>query len=139
MNSILLQLTAIYLTKILYILAIIFFFKGHNNPGGGFIAGLMVASGIMLNMLANGVSLTIKSLVIKPIQLIIIGLSIALISSILPIIFHKPFFTGLWLPDFSLPLLGTLHLGTPMLFDLGVFLTVIGFTVSIIFDLEETN
>ncbi|MCM8525426.1 MAG: hypothetical protein NE327_02845 [Lentisphaeraceae bacterium] len=139
MTPVLLQLTSGYLSKILYLLALIFFLKGHNNPGGGFIAGLMVASAVMLNMLAHGTDKTRRSLFLRPTKLAVLGVILALISGLLPLLIDKAFFTGLWLPEFSLPLLGTMHLGTPLLFDLGVFMTVVGFTVSVIFDLENTE
>ena len=139
MKPVLLQLTSGYLSRILYLLAFIFFMKGHNNPGGGFIAGLMVASAIILTMLAEDTASVQRSFLIRPLKLAIFGVIIALTSALLPILAGESFFTGLWLPEFSLPLIGTVHAGTPLLFDLGVFLTVIGFTVSVIFDLENTE
>ena len=139
MNPVLLQLTSGYLSKILYLLALIFFLKGHNNPGGGFIAGLMVASAIMLNMLAYGTHKVKQSLHIVPTRLAVLGVTLAMSAGILPIFLNKLFFTGMWLPEFTLPLLGQIHIGTPLLFDLGVFMTIVGFTVSVIFDLENTE
>ena len=137
MNSIMLRLTASYLKYVLYLLAVLFFLKGHNTPGGGFIAGLMVASAFILDMLSHSLKDFSKSFKIRPLKIAVFGVLISLFSSILPVFFNQPFFYGLWLPAFDLPLVGTLHLGTPMLFDLGVFLTVLGFSVSIIYDLEK--
>lgn len=139
MKPALLQLSSPFFSKVLYVLAIYFFLKGHNQPGGGFIAGLMVASALMLNMLAFGTGKVRKSLYLAPIQLVIVGIFIALFSAILPMFWGLNFFTALWLPEFSLPLIGQLHIGSPLLFDLGVFLSVIGFTVSVIFDLENAQ
>jgi multicomponent Na+:H+ antiporter subunit B len=51
----------------------------------------------------------------------------------------KSFLTGLWLPTFSLPLLGSIHLGTPLIFDIGVYLTVFGFVSSVVFSLAEAS
>ena len=139
MNSVLLQLTSSYLKYILYILALWFLLKGHNKPGGGFIAGLLLSSGFLLDMLANGLAKARKDIFMNPVSLTVFGVIIALFFSVLPIFFNKAFFEGMWLPEFSLPLLGTLHIGTPLFFDLGVFMAVIGFTVSVIFDLEKAE
>ncbi len=57
---------------------------------------------------------------------IVIGLGIALISAALPLVVGKPFFAGLWWHS------GDFHLGTPLLFDLGVFVTVLGFALGFI-------
>ena len=139
MNPILLQLSSGYLSKILYVLAFIYFMKGHNAPGGGFIAGLMVASAIMLKMLSDGTRNVHESLPLGPMTLAIFGVILALAAGALPLASGMPFFTGMWLPEFTLPLIGKMHLGTPLLFDLGVLMAVIGFTVSVIFDLENTE
>ena len=104
----------------------------------GFIAGLLLSSGFLLNMLANGLKEAKKTFV-NPVSLTVYGVIIALFFSILPVFFNKTFFEGMWLPEFSLPLLGTLHIGTPLFFDVGVFMAVIGFTVSVIFDLEKAE
>lgn len=139
MKSVLLQLTSSYLKYILYILAIWFLLKGHNKPGGGFIAGLLVSSSFILNMLAYGAPEVKKSMKYSPVTLTGTGVLIALVISLIPVLLGKPFMEGLWLPAFELPLLGVLHLGTPLLFDLGVFLAVIGFVISVIFDLEKAE
>ena len=139
MNPVLLQLTSGYLSKILYLLAILFFLKGHNSPGGGFIAGLMVASAVMLDMLAFGVVKVKKSMILAPLKMAACGVVLALFASLIPVFYGQPFFTGVWVPEFTVPFLGKMHIGTPLLFDLGVFMTVIGFAVSVIFDLESTE
>lgn len=139
MNTVLLKLTASYLKYILYVLAAWFFLKGHNNPGGGFIAGLLVSSAFMLNMLTYGGKEVRRSMKVSPINLAVSGVIVSTLVSLSPILFDLPFMTGMWLPDFNLPLLGAVHLGTPLLFDAGVLMTVIGFVVSVIFDLEKAE
>lgn len=139
MKPVLLQLTSTYLKYILYILAIWFLLKGHNSPGGGFIAGLLVSSAFILDMLAYGAPAIKKSMKYNPISLTGMGVFIALLVSLIPVFFGKPFMQGLWLPTFELPMLGAVHLGTPLLFDLGVFIAVIGFVISVIFDLEKAE
>lgn len=139
MKSVFLQLTSSYLGYILHALAIWFLLKGHNNPGGGFIAGLLVSSSFILNMLANGETAVKKSMKYNPVTLTSAGVLIALLTSLLPVFMGKTFMQGMWLPTYELPILGALHLGTPLLFDLGVFLAVIGFVISVIFDLEKAE
>jgi multisubunit Na+/H+ antiporter MnhB subunit len=139
MKSVLLQLTSTYLKYILYILAIWFLLKGHNKPGGGFIAGLLVSSAVLLSMLALGVDKVQKSMKLSPLYLTTSGVLIALFFSVLPIFFGVSFMKGIWLPEFSLPVLGTMHIGTPLFFDIGVFLAVIGFVISVVFDLERAE
>jgi multicomponent Na+:H+ antiporter subunit B len=64
------------------------------------------------------------------------GLLIALCSGLISLFKLKPFMTGLWLHA-NLPILGEFHLGTPLLFDLGVYFVVVGITTHIIFTLAE--
>ena len=139
MTPVLLQLSSKYLSKILYFLAVWFFLKGHNNPGGGFIAGLMVAAALMLNLLSFDTAHVRKSLPVRPLKIALCGVLLSLISGLLPLFAGKDFFTGLWLPEFSVPFLGVLHLGSPLIFDLGVFIAVVGFAVSVVADMEDTQ
>ncbi|MDQ8189828.1 hydrogen gas-evolving membrane-bound hydrogenase subunit E [Roseibacillus persicicus] len=104
--------------------ALWFFWRGHNAPGGGFIAALLVAASIGIGLLGNSPALTPRRMRNLSRALLIGGLAIALLSALLPLSQGLPFFTGLWFHS------GDFHLGTPVLFDLGVFLTVIGFTMN---------
>ena len=97
------------------------FWRGHNAPGGGFIAALVAASALGLLLLVRHPRLDAKSLRHASLRLSVVGLLIALGSALLPVISGGEFFTGLWWHS------GDLHLGTPLLFDLGVYLTVLGF------------
>lgn len=100
------------------------FWRGHNAPGGGFIAALLAAAGIGMNILASRPKYTPPFLRKASHWCLIIGISIATIATILPLAAGRPFFTGLWVHFDSL------HLGTPLIFDLGVFLTVLGFCMT---------
>jgi multicomponent Na+:H+ antiporter subunit A len=94
--------------------------RGHNLPGGGFIGGLVAACGLILLVLTYGHGQIRRVLPIAPAQLIGIGLGCAAGAGILGLIAGNAFLTGLW----TFP--GGLPLGTPLLFDVGVFLTVFG-------------
>jgi multicomponent Na+:H+ antiporter subunit B len=115
--------------------------RGHNMPGGGFIGGLVAAAAFSLYVIAFDVSYAKKILQISPKNFIVAGLSIALLSAIWALFYNYPPLTGIW--DGAIPLhwlgLGALKLGTPLLFDIGVYLTVIGVILLIIFTMAEED
>jgi multisubunit Na+/H+ antiporter MnhB subunit len=121
------------------VLSLIVLWRGHNEPGGGFIGGLLGAAAMILLVLAYGVDYATRKMWIPPHVLMAIGLLTAGGSGLLSIMAGKSFLTGLWLPTFSLPLLGSIHLGTPLIFDIGVYLTVFGFVSSVVFSLAEAS
>lgn len=136
MNSVLLMTTARLLISILLLFAIFLLVRGHNAPGGGFIAGLVVASAVGLYALAFDIQSARSLLRLHPRTIIAFGLLIAVISALPGIVSGDPFMTGIW-ADFSIA--GeSVKLGTPLLFDLGVFFVVIGMvTVAILWLAEE--
>ena len=104
-----------------------FFLRGHNAPGGGFIAGLIVAVAALLTRMASQRGL----LLVRPRVLMPLGLLIALISGFVPMLFGHSFLKG-WHGHVRLPLFGDVELASAMAFDAGVFLVVIGVTITII-------
>ncbi|MEM1223446.1 MAG: MnhB domain-containing protein [Verrucomicrobiota bacterium] len=118
-----------YTAPLLLIISLILLYRGHNYPGGGFIGGLIAASAILLYALAHDWKTACSKMPLEPLMLMLLGLALALGSGILSLFSGDVFMTGLWLPFFELPLLGKIKLGTPLLFDVGVYLTVVGFTV----------
>ena len=139
MNSIILTAAARLIAPIIFVVSLILLYQGHSLPGGGFIGGLIAATAILLKDFANSRAAKKLPEMVKvgpddeskpmPVVLMIIGLGVAGCSALLPVFFGDPFFMGYWLPTFSLPGLGAIHLGTPLIFDVGVYLTVIGFVV----------
>ncbi len=119
-------------------ISLIALYRGHNEPGGGFIGGLIFAAGYILYGMAYDGRSARKKLRAAPSVYIGTGLLLAIISGLLGPMSGQPFMTALWLPDFSLPMLGKVHLGTPLLFDVGVFLTVIGFTLKVVFSFQSS-
>jgi multicomponent Na+:H+ antiporter subunit B len=134
MSSIILSTTIRLLLPLLLLFSVFLLLRGHNEPGGGFVGGLVAAAAISLYALAEGVEAARRILIVNPRQLIAIGLLIALGSGVIPLFFGLPFQAGLWLPH-SLPVLG--HIGTPLLFDLGVYLLVAGMALLIVLSLME--
>lgn len=112
------------------------FLRGHNLPGGGFIAGLITAVAIIQQYIANGVLFMKKSLRLDYQYLIASGLLIAVLCGIASWFFGRPFLTS-WFDYFELPIIGKFELASAMIFDLGVYLTVIGATLLILSNLGK--
>ena len=108
-------------------LGVHYFLRGHNAPGGGFIAGLIVAVAALLTRMASQKGL----LLVRPRVLMPVGLLVAAVTGIVPLLFGVPFLTG-WHGVVDIPLIGPLELSTALPFDAGVFLVVIGSTLTII-------
>jgi len=107
------------------LVSIYIFLRGHNWPGGGFIAGLIAASALILQYLASGDD-WIKSRVRLRFHLVMAaGLACALLTGLGSWAFDAPFLTSAF-DYFHWPVVGKFELATALLFDLGVYLTVVG-------------
>ncbi len=106
----------------LWVFSIYLLLRGHNLPGGGFIGGLVLASALALRVMVDPKREPKSDLI----SLAGIGLLVALGSAAMPLLTGRTFFTGLWGGEIWLPAIGKLKLGTPLLFDIGVFLVVTG-------------
>lgn len=124
------------LTPILLVLAAYLFLRGHNEPGGGFIAGLAAASAIQLQILSLGDEPVRRRYARFLHPMAGLGLFIALLSAILGVL-RGGYFSSLW----GKVQLGEveLELGTPLLFDLGVFLIVFSVIVSFLLALSRQD
>lgn len=131
MNSIILTTVARAAIVLMAIFSIYLLLRGHNNPGGGFVGGLVAASTVLLYAIANGVESARRLLRVDPRTIALVGVGIALAAGVLAIINDLPFLTGLW----TFP--GGLPLGTPLLFDVGVFFAVLGAVATLVLALEE--
>jgi multicomponent Na+:H+ antiporter subunit B len=135
-DSLILRTMARLLVVMLLVLAFFMLLRGHNEPGGGFIGGLIAAGAIAVHQLACGVEQARRLLRIDPEVLAGIGLLVALASGLAGPLAGRPFLTGIWL-DGEVPGIG--KLGTPLGFDLGVFLLVVGAVLTILFTLDEES
>ena len=111
--------------------AVYIFLRGHNLPGGGFIAGLIAASAMILQYIANGVDWVKGRFNVNYQSLMSIGVMIAALTGLGSWLFSKPFLTS-WFTYLKWPVVGKWEFATALLFDLGVFLTVIGATMMIL-------
>ncbi|MGZ0654309.1 MnhB domain-containing protein [Coraliomargarita sp. W4R53] len=121
----------------LLVLSLIVLYRGHNLPGGGFIGGLLAATAFILVGLGDSMVRAKALLRIEPVKLMALGLAVALMSGLPGLLRGMPFMTSEWLPGFSLPLIGSVHLGTPLIFDIGVYMVVIGFALHTTFSLAQ--
>lgn len=135
MTPFILQIAARVLMPLLLLFALFLLLRGHNQPGGGFVGGLVVAASFILYSIAFGVDAARRALLVGPSRLLGIGLLLALLSGLPGVVVGQPFMTALWIT------IGTgstaVHVGTPLVFDVGVFLAVIGVVLTIVFTLTE--
>lgn len=136
MNDPILRTAHRHLLPVVLVLSLIVLWRGHNLPGGGFIGGLIAAMGGVLIYLSEGREAARRMLRIEPERLLVIGLGLAFLSALAGLFAGVGFFAALWLPAFELPLLGKILLGTPLLFDVGVYLVVVGFSLSVLFQFD---
>jgi multicomponent Na+:H+ antiporter subunit B len=137
MDSLLLRTAARVIMPLQLVFSIIALARGHNQPGGGFVGGLVAACGIALYGIAMGMPAARRLLRVRPQTLIGLGLLLAVLSGWPGVFQGLPYLTGLW--DGSVPTLvaGELKFGTPLLFDTGVYLVVAGVAVLIVFTMAE--
>lgn len=134
-DLIILKTSTNYLIPLLLMASIFVLLRGHNLSGGGFVGGLIASIGFVLHSFAHSVESTLKLFKYPPRTLIPIGLSLSLCSAFLPVLSGKPFLKGLWMEE-TISVIG--KVGTALFFDLGVYLVVIGVTLTILFTIRET-
>lgn len=133
-RSLLLQIAVRYLMPLMLVFSVFLLLRGHNEVGGGFVGGLVAASALMLYGIAISPSALRQMLPFEPRVLVGLGLLLALFSGVIPILTGQAFMTGLWLKT-PIPVLG--KLGTPLLFDTGVYLLIVGVMLWILLTLAE--
>nr|WP_246628100.1 Na+/H+ antiporter subunit A [Paenibacillus oenotherae] len=130
-NDVILKTIAKAAIVIILLFSLYMLNTGHNNPGGGFIGALMAAAALILLAMAYGRRTLRKVIPIDYRVLTALGLSVAILTGIGSFLFDAPFLSHTF-GYFDIPLLGTTELATAMLFDLGVYMTVVGMTMTII-------
>lgn len=137
MKSIILRAATRYLVAVLLVFSVYMLLRGHNEPGGGFIGGLIGATGFVLYALGCGTLEARQALRLKPQTVAMAGLGVALAAGLAAALFGDALFTGQWLfigeteDDKGLPL------STVLVFDVGVYLVVLGAVLTLVFAMEE--
>ncbi len=121
---------------ILLLFSVFLLMRGHDLPGGGFAGGLVAAAAIILQMVADDAATARRVLGVPPEALVPAGLATALGSGLVSVALGEPFMTSHFV-NLALPGEVNLGLGLPTLFDLGVYLVVLGVVLSIILSLAE--
>ncbi|MEO1331229.1 MAG: MnhB domain-containing protein [Pseudomonadota bacterium] len=137
MNSVILSAGTRYLVWLLLAFSIYMLLRGHNEPGGGFIGGLVGATGFVLDAIARGAQAARASLRADPTSIAMIGLGIALAAGASAAFFGDALFTGQWLFIGGSETEKGLPLSNILVFDIGVYLVVFGSVLALVFALEE--
>jgi multicomponent Na+:H+ antiporter subunit B len=129
-SSLILRTSAPLLLAIPVVVSVIILVRGHNDPGGGFLGGLMAAAGLVLYAIARGADAARAMLRFEPVAICGVGVVIAALSGVPALLMPDlGFLTHFWwFPDVGIKL----PLGTALIFDIGVYITVFG-TVSALF------
>jgi multicomponent Na+:H+ antiporter subunit B len=135
MESFILRAASRFLTGLLALLSIFMLLRGHDAPGGGFVGGLLLAAAVAVRSLSHGARSARATLRIDPRTLVGVGLLVATAAGCISLAFGAPLLSPLWLG--ALPGVG--HLGTVVLFDLGVYLVVAGTALTILLTLAEDD
>ncbi|MEO1092780.1 MAG: MnhB domain-containing protein [Pseudomonadota bacterium] len=139
MNSIILLAGARILTPLMLAFSLFVLLRGHNEPGGGFIGGLVAATAFALYAKATSTTATVQALRMQPATVAALGLALATLAGLWGLIGAGNFLMGMW------PLLATaadgakvgLPIGSVLLFDIGVYLVVVGSVLTILLALED--
>lgn len=137
MNSLILSTISRLLVGLMLLFSLYLLWRGHNEPGGGFIGGLVAAAGLIVYGLAEGPALMRRLIRVDPRTLVLIGLLLAMVSGILPLLQNNAFLTGMWVFIGATETDKGLALGTPLLFDIGVYLVVVGGVSGMVIAMEE--
>jgi multicomponent Na+:H+ antiporter subunit B len=136
MRSVKLEATARVLQPLILFFSVFVLLEGHDAPGGGFVGGLTAAAALVLHGLAYGHESARRALPVRAETVAAAGLLVAASTAVAPLLWGRPLLTAAWtkldLGDF-----GALSLGTPLLFDVGVYLVVLGGTLMIVLTLGE--
>ena len=137
MSTLIFRTIAPLLILIMVVFSIFVLLRGHNEPGGGFIGGLIAASAIAIYGMAKGVPAARSGLRVHPLALAGFGVVLATLSGFVSLLYGVPFLTGLWA---YLDVEGVeIALSTPLFFDIGVFFAVFGTISAVALELEEED
>ena len=136
MNSIIYTTVGRLLVGLMLLFSLFLLWRGHNEPGGGFIGGLVAAAGLIVFLFGEGPAAARTMLRVEPRRIAAAGLAVAIVAGLLAAFSDTAFLTGLWIT------IGGEHglkLGSPLLFDIGVYLAVVGGVTGMVIALEEPD
>ncbi|TFL15661.1 Na(+)/H(+) antiporter subunit B [Pusillimonas caeni] len=120
MNSIIFRVGSSIVLPFSLLLSLYLLWRGHNDPGGGFIGGLIAAAGYACYALPRGYTALQRVQPVDSLHLVALGLGAALIAGLPGLMSNAAYLTHAWMES------GDIAVGTTLLFDAGVYLTVLG-------------
>lgn len=135
MNTLILRTVAPPITALMLVFSVFVLLRGHNEPGGGFIGGLIAASALAIYGIAYGVSAVRRAIRFHPMSIAGFGLLVGALSGVVSLFAGVPFMTGLWIYPSVFGV--EVPLATVISFDIGVYFVVLGSVASIALALEE--
>ncbi|NJK87948.1 MAG: Na+/H+ antiporter subunit B [Myxococcales bacterium] len=135
MHLLLLRTMVRFLLPLTLLFSVFVFARGHHEPGGGFVGGLVAAAALVLWIIAGGARHARDEFPVDPSLLAAMGLGFAGIAAVLPAFAGEPMLKSMWV-HVPLPGGGSYELGTTTLFDLGVYFVVVGVVLLFVFTLE---
>lgn len=136
MNTVILRFTVRVLSPVIFGLSIYLLLRGHNAPGGGFIAALLAGTVVVLRHYAGGPRGALRSMPLSFAALVGSGLLLAVGMGFAGLVAGADFLTG-GVQELTLPLVGTQKVTASLVFDTGVYLIVLGVVVAIVSYLGE--
>ena len=137
LRSTVLEVADRWLFRVMLVVSLYYTMRGHNAPGGGFVGGLIASAAFMLHFLAGGQRFDRLSGVVSPETLIGLGLAVSLATSAAPLFVGGVLLEShIWFLD--IPVVGEVKLVSSLFFDLGVYLAVIGFVLTVLDVLGES-
>ncbi len=137
MNSLILNTATRLLVALMLVFSVYMLLRGHNQPGGGFIGGLIASIGFALYAIAHGTAAARRALRFDPAAIAMAGLGIALLSGLWAAMLGDAPFSGQWWFVGAGEAGKGLPLSTVLLFDIGVYLVVVGAVLTLVLALEE--
>jgi multicomponent Na+:H+ antiporter subunit B len=137
MNSIILTAATRLLVALLLLFSLFMLLRGHNEPGGGFIGGLIGATGFVLYIIACGTQEARVALRVDPEWIAMVGMGISALSGVVSILFGDDLMTGQWLFIGATEGSKGIPISSVLFFDIGVYMVVFGAILTLVFCLEE--
>ena len=129
-RSLIFATTAHIVAALMLVFSLYLLLRGHNEPGGGFIGALIAVIGFALLMFAESPQYVRQRLHYSPFKIALIGVLLSLGAGVVSFLFNLPFLTGLWWKEI-------VPLGTPLLFDFGIYLAIIGGVMGMLLRVNE--
>ena len=136
MTSVSLRTAARVLSPLILVFSAFLLLRGHDVPGGGFVGGLTAASALVLHSVAFGTSSARRALWLAPETLAAIGLAISGSVALAPLVLGQSALTAAW-SELTLGSPDESPLGSPLLFEVGIYAVVSGTSLTLVFNLSE--